>query len=108
MIRCPNHTRTKRAHPGGGTPGCRQPLHVKLEVTLDVQANRWPRMMDAQGDFDLALKSYMRKRGARISARDLYECFVRRRWDLVCPGCGYSLRKAMTHINNMSHRMRRR
>jgi hypothetical protein len=64
-------------------------------------------MLTTQGDFDLALKSYVRKRGVRISPRDLYECFSRRRWDLVCPGCGYSFRKGLDQINAASHRRRR-
>ncbi len=104
MIRCPNHTRKKRPHSGGGKPGCRTPLHLKIETTLDFQANRWPKLLSDQGDFDLALGSKVRKSGKRLAPREIFESFSRGKWDLVCPGCGYSLRRSLVAINLASHR----
>lgn len=74
-------------------------------MTLDFRANRWPKMLTAMSDFERALASGVRKRGTRVSPRDLFECFTRRKWDLVCPACGYSFRRGLDAINRASHKM---
>ena len=105
MILCPDHTRKKRAHPGGGRPGCRGKLRVKVEVTLDFQAKSWPKLLGAHLDFQRLLTGYVRKHGKRVSSREIYESVCRDQWDLICPECGYSLRRDLQRLNKASHTM---
>lgn len=108
MILCPNHTRTKRVHPGGGNPGCRGRLQVRMNVALAFPAKSWPRLVSPLADFQDAVKGYVREHGHRVSGRELLECFNRGDWDLFCPTCGFSLKAGLKALNKASKRARSR
>lgn len=89
---CPNRRRLRRAHPGGGAPGCTGRLQLVLLVAVALPAVR------CSMSFDDAAPAGNRRHGVRIPAATLRAVAATRSTDVRCTGCAWSLRALLTAL----------
>jgi len=92
---CPNRTRHKRVHSGGGQPGCKGKLEAILSVpvVLPIKSMRDPFSVER------TLPSRPLKHGVRVKAETIRATFQTPALrDVICPKCKWTLSRSLAAV----------